>query len=58
MNEKPFRPIRAWAVVGKNGKLDAMDIFATDDIVLQKGERMVRIIVSEAPRKKIGTRKA
>lgn len=39
------RPINAWAVI-KNNKLNAMEIYNHNDLILDKGEKLVRVIIS------------
>lgn len=50
------RSIYAWAILRKN-KIDANEIYKDTDIVLDKGESLVRVIISvdekNSPKKKI-----
>jgi len=39
------RSIRAYAIV-KNNKLNALEIYADKDVVLSKGEKLVRVEIS------------
>lgn len=41
------RPIKAYAVV-KNNKLNANEIYTDKDVVLVKGEKLIRVIISQA----------
>lgn len=45
------RPINAWAVI-KNNKLNAMEIYNHSDLILDKGEKLVRVIISVDETKK------
>lgn len=40
------RPINAWAVI-KNNKLDANEIYKDKDVILSKGEKLIRVIISK-----------
>lgn len=40
------RPINAWAVI-KNNKLNANEIYKDKDVVLGKGEKLIRVIISK-----------
>ena len=40
------RSIRAWAVVAQNNKLNALEIYSDKDVVLSKGEKLVRVEIS------------
>lgn len=40
------RPIKAWAILRK-GKLDANEIYKDKDVVLEKDEKLVRVIIHE-----------
>jgi hypothetical protein len=44
-----MRSIKAFAVI-RNNKLDALEIYADDNVVLDKGEKLVRVIISEEKR--------
>jgi len=37
-----MRKIKAWAVI-KNNKLNALEIYADKDVVLNKGEELARV---------------
>lgn len=39
-----MKPIYAWAVV-KEGKLDALEIYEDKDVVLNKDEKLIRVII-------------
>jgi len=39
------RSIRAYAIV-KNNKLNALEIYSDKDVVLSKGEKLVRVEIS------------
>lgn len=45
MKKQKPRNIKAWAVV-KNNKLSAYEIFTEKNVILNKGERIVRVIIS------------
>jgi hypothetical protein len=40
-----IRPIKAWGVI-KNNKLDANEIYKDKDVILSKGEKLIRVIIS------------
>lgn len=40
-----MRGITAWAVI-KNNKLDANEIYKDKDVILTKGEKLMRVIIS------------
>lgn len=40
-----IRSIKAWAVI-RNNKLSANEIYQDKDVVLTKGEKLVRVIIS------------
>jgi len=40
------RSIRAWAVVAQNKKLNALEIYSDKDVVLSKGEKLVRVEIN------------
>ena len=40
-----IRPIKAFAVI-KNNKLDANEIYKDKDVILSKGESLVKVIIS------------
>lgn len=40
-----MRSIKAYAVI-RNNKLDANEIYKDKDIVLTKGEKLVRVVIS------------
>lgn len=40
-----IRSIKAWAVI-RNNKLSANEIYQDKDVVLTKGENLVRVIIS------------
>lgn len=40
--KKKIKSIRAWAVL-KNNKLNSMEIYSDKDVVLNKGEKLVRV---------------
>lgn len=41
-----IRPIHAFAVI-KNNKLDANEIYKDKDVILSKGEKLIRVIISK-----------
>lgn len=45
------RPINAWAVI-KNNKLNAMDIYNHNNLILDKEEKLVHVIISVDDKKR------
>lgn len=41
-----IRSIKAWAVI-RNNKLSANEIYQDKDVILSKGEKLIRVIISK-----------
>lgn len=39
-----IKPIKAWAVV-RGGQLDVWDIYKDKDVEIEKGEKLIRVII-------------